>query len=429
MQNPTEAATAAASNASTSATTVTPTLQKPAQSKAVNAASVTSTDSNKSVSRASSSATAVTAPALPATTSASKSASFKPTPSDGMVITPDLDGANAYLAACWSAQDAALSPDASSRAGAGGFAQSGQRMRSADAFRAARDAEEFLAGYPTPLPKHFQTKATPNLDFFTNKLKMNGKHYRNDFITGPLAKDNAYLETAHDYIQWLFPIPEPGMNPNASPLQPHELAVITANPHEYQVLVLEHYRVYLRFIGFRLVSLATGELARNTNDCFDRLRNLNNKGHNYLRITRVLKCLSLFGLGHLQAPLVWALVKEALVAGTVPNSVSSARFYWCAVVKDDTERKKLQELAEAIYLFNNSSVNSDVSSFVSGKSGKLKAGVVAAIVAAQWREVQAKNNNGGWMIVKHDDDGTNSNANTDESSDRHCVVVANNESK
>ena len=93
----------------------------------------------------------------------------------------------------------------------------------------------------------------------------------------------------------------------------------------------------------------TGELERN--ECYkDRFCNLNHSSHNYLRITRILKCLGEFGFEKYKSPFVKFCLREAIVERTLQNTLHSALTYWAEVVKDDEERRELwryaQQLAE-----------------------------------------------------------------------------------
>ena len=109
------------------------------------------------------------------------------------------------------------------------------------------------------------------------------------------------LEMTHDYIQWLFPLTESSFyNCNAPLLQADDIREFRTNPYLQQQL-LQSLRYLLTFYGFQLddssregseepqMSLAENfsEQARNW---------LNPYNHNYLRITRILKCLCLTGL-------------------------------------------------------------------------------------------------------------------------------------
>eukprot|EP00051_Salpingoeca_urceolata_P009941 m.120738 g.120738 ORF g.120738 m.120738 type:complete len:225 (-) comp16515_c0_seq3:270-944(-) len=135
-------------------------------------------------------------------------------------------------------------------------------------------------------------------DITTNDLSMdlNKRFYANTIVSQPdgefidtihekWAGNYDLLETHHGYIQWLFPIREQGMNSHAQPLQRHELEFI--RDHQ-QARVVRSYELMLDFYGMRLKDRDTGEIERSDNwvRCY---HNLNTSGHNYLRITRILK--------------------------------------------------------------------------------------------------------------------------------------------
>ncbi|MCK8785431.1 opioid growth factor receptor-related protein [Roseomonas sp. NAR14] len=89
-----------------------------------------------------------------------------------------------------------------------------------------------------------------------------------------LARDDAWLEHRHDYIQWLFPIPTPsGPNPLAPVLTPAEAAAARARPEALANLRRSTDRM-------RAFYAATRHW-RAPHD------------HNHLRITRILHCLRL----------------------------------------------------------------------------------------------------------------------------------------
>ena len=94
------------------------------------------------------------------------------------------------------------------------------------------------------------------------------------------------LEAVHDYIQWLFPLPEPsGFNPDAPLLTTADRAAFAADETLRRNLAGAHDRM-LRFYG----------LDRSPADPA-RLQEWQTPGnHNMLRITRILRCLVLLGL-------------------------------------------------------------------------------------------------------------------------------------
>ena len=91
-----------------------------------------------------------------------------------------------------------------------------------------------------------------------------------------LALDDEGLERSHDIVQWIFPLPEPSKaNPRAPFLSPEDLAEFRANP----LLQLQVRRAAHTFAGFYGLT-----------DEWKRPRD-----HNHLRITRIIRCLTLVG--------------------------------------------------------------------------------------------------------------------------------------
>ena len=83
------------------------------------------------------------------------------------------------------------------------------------------------------------------------------------------------------------------MNFQANMLMLHEREAIRASP-ECRARVRKSYALFLDFLGIALVDEITGAVERTP--CFAaRFENLRARGHNFLRITRVLKCLGELG--------------------------------------------------------------------------------------------------------------------------------------
>ena len=80
----------------------------------------------------------------------------------------------------------------------------------------------------------------------------------------------------------------------------------------------------------------------------ERFDNLNYSSHNYLRITRILKCLGEFGFEHFKFPLIKHLLHEAIIERTLLNALNSCVNYWIAVVKDDKQREELYKYAKEL---------------------------------------------------------------------------------
>ncbi|KZP33439.1 hypothetical protein FIBSPDRAFT_307046 [Athelia psychrophila] len=116
------------------------------------------------------------------------------------------------------------------------------------------------------------------------------------------------LEVRHGYIQWLFPIREQGVNGQAQPLQMHEISKMKAD-HAVIARLIRSYRLMLDFYGMQLVSEETGLIARSPSHA-GRYRNFLRRSHNWLRISRILKCLSELGLERLNAGFLLHVLNE-----------------------------------------------------------------------------------------------------------------------
>jgi hypothetical protein len=101
-----------------------------------------------------------------------------------------------------------------------------------------------------------------------------GRDHRGRFLADVLAFDDSSLEQSHDYIQWLFPLPEASRFSASAPVLSHEeIALIRASGTARANLLSARDRMlaFYRANDHWLVP-------------FD---------HNHLRITRIIRCLAL----------------------------------------------------------------------------------------------------------------------------------------
>uniref|UniRef100_A0A669DD62 Opioid growth factor receptor-like protein 1 n=1 Tax=Oreochromis niloticus TaxID=8128 RepID=A0A669DD62_ORENI len=152
------------------------------------------------------------------------------------------------------------------------------------------------------------------------------------------------LEYVHTYIQWLFPLQEPGVNYEASTLTKEEITVNLIAKEN----LLKSYKLMLDFYGIVLCDEKTGEVRR-AEHWEERFHNLNSHTHNNLRITRILKCLGTLGYPHYQVPLVHFFLEETLVNGQLPNIRDSVLSYFLFAVLDKTQRRNLIKYAYLNY--------------------------------------------------------------------------------
>jgi len=98
-----------------------------------------------------------------------------------------------------------------------------------------------------------------------------------------LAWDDDRLESVHDFIQWLFPLPEPSrFNPDAPLLTANDVAAARADATVQSNLQAALLRMR-RFYGL-------------TADTAERPKHwVGPADHNHLRLTRILRSLTLLG--------------------------------------------------------------------------------------------------------------------------------------
>lgn len=108
------------------------------------------------------------------------------------------------------------------------------------------------------------------------------------------SKPETWLESRHDFIQWLFPLPEPsGANADAPLLTPADALRIGTSPDLRRAL-LTSVDTMMRLYGIGRV----GDIFKRGEGFPGPYRDwLGPIDHNHLRFTRMLRCLALCGLG------------------------------------------------------------------------------------------------------------------------------------
>lgn len=216
---------------------------------------------------------------------------------------------------------------------------------------AARDMWNYRHDYPNLHRKqHFSEQehdAKPNLNFYLGNIPSSPDGvYISDFHNEWKGKYGK-LEHVHTFIQWLFPLQEPGVNYEAKTLTQQEIKEFLENDLAKENL-LKSYELMLDFYGIELTDREAGEVKR-ASHWSDRFQNLNNNTHNNLRITRILKCLGTLGYRHYQVPLVRFFLEETLVHGELPRVKDSVLSYFLFAVLDKRERRKLLKFAYENY--------------------------------------------------------------------------------
>lgn len=214
---------------------------------------------------------------------------------------------------------------------------------------AARDLHNYRHDYPIKPRQRWNFKPSetkekyPNLDFYLGKRPCSPESLYISEVHRLWKGNYETLEFVHSYIQWLFPLQEPGVNPEASTLTKQEIQEFCQNETAKKHL-LESYKLMLDFYGIEMCDETTGTVKRASN-WEERFHNLNRWTHNNLRITRILKCLGTLGFAHFQAPLVHFFLKETIVNRELPNVKSSALDYFLFAVLDKKQRRSLLKFA------------------------------------------------------------------------------------
>ncbi len=105
------------------------------------------------------------------------------------------------------------------------------------------------------------------------------------------------LEIVHDYIQWLFPLPEKSAFNHDAPIVNEEvIQAFQTNPQLRQNLQ-RSLTVMLKFYGLQKHDTQEQIIIEKSQNYPTRKHEwVNLFNHNYLRLTRILKCLIILGL-------------------------------------------------------------------------------------------------------------------------------------
>ncbi len=145
------------------------------------------------------------------------------------------------------------------------------------------------------------------------------------------AFDHRRLEMVHDFIQWLFPLPEPSrFNPDAPLLTEDDKAAFRADPH-LQDHVRKSLDLMLEFLALKRVGSAiTRGPAFARVPIFSQWW-LEPANHNHLRLTRILLFLGYAGLAAEAAGLLACLEDIAAHEGTGKITPRTLEFWRAAL--------------------------------------------------------------------------------------------------
>ena len=147
-----------------------------------------------------------------------------------------------------------------------------------------------------PVSRHSSTEINMQgsriLDFYAGAAP----DHRGRSLAQLQSQSLSALESNHDYIQWLFPLPErSSASAHAPILTPADIQAFEQNPL-LRGSLLQSFSVMLWFYGFELIEAAQRLQVRRGRDFAARSAIwLTPFNHNYLRLTRILRSLRLLG--------------------------------------------------------------------------------------------------------------------------------------
>ena len=154
-----------------------------------------------------------------------------------------------------------------------------------------------------------------------------GLDHRGRTLTDIHAFDFDELEFHHDYIQWLFPLPEPsGANASAPLLSEADIAAFAGDDLLRKAL-LQSFQLMLQFYGLDVVWRGDNvEIVYGAT--FDERSGgwLTGGNHNFLRISRILRSLTLLGQRKHASAFLKCL--EGIYATEAPTIGATTMGYW-----------------------------------------------------------------------------------------------------
>ena len=160
--------------------------------------------------------------------------------------------------------------------------------------------------------------------------------HRGRYVQEIQAWPDNQLETAHDYIQWLFPLPEKsGFNVAAPVLTRESIQEFRTQPDLQQKLRGSFLRM-MTLYGFETRFGKQITVTRAPNFAAKATGWLSPGNHNHLRITRILRCLTGLGL-EAEAKAFFGCLSEIYEDEqnkTLPALSDETMLYWRKAVGD-----------------------------------------------------------------------------------------------
>ncbi len=140
--------------------------------------------------------------------------------------------------------------------------------------------------------RHFSLADTRIIGFYSGEEPDHRGRYLHEIQVWP----DDQLEAVHDFIQWLFPLPEPsGFNAAAPILNRESMQEFRKRSELHQNLRVSFLRM-MKFYGLEVDFAEQIKVTRTRYFAAKATIWLSPGNHNHLRITRILRCLSFLGL-------------------------------------------------------------------------------------------------------------------------------------
>ena len=149
------------------------------------------------------------------------------------------------------------------------------------------------------------------------------------FLKYILARHDNDFEEGHAVLQWLFPTPEPTkFNSEAPLLTENDIAAFKSDP----VLQANLMRSFERILAFLGLALSEGEVVDGQNFTATVSDVWASPNHNWLRISRILRSLTLLGMA-VQAQALYKWLETTYTSRKFPISAETFRHWTEAVGK------------------------------------------------------------------------------------------------
>ena len=206
---------------------------------------------------------------------------------------------------------------------------------------------------------HGQQPASPGRECVDDLLAYGGESSSGGCVSQRWSPEE--LEHRHDYIQWLFPLRERGVNWLAPLLTTAEADAMQSDGL-VMARVLQAFRMMLRFYGTCIAYTTAAAASTPQNVCLNaQLRrtsnqeewaaqydNLVRRSHNYLRISRIMQFLGEVGLEPLKLGWLEYLAHEVIMTGAPLAACRDSFFFWMETPFEEEDRLRLQKLVEKL---------------------------------------------------------------------------------